>query len=115
MDKQIYQLTKQDLKKVRMTKEQIPTELEKFDVENKKKLGKKFGLKKRDFAESLLRGTVEYRHGCGQGRLDKYLGLEYAEKTGDNAYNMGYYEGYGQKVSGWIEDAKKTNPNFQNI
>jgi hypothetical protein len=114
MDKKIYQLTTQDLKKIRHTKEDIPAMLEKFD-ENKEKLGKKFAIKKRDFASSILGGTKEYVQGCGQGRMDKYLGLPYAEKTDDTAYNSGYYNGYNQNIHGWIKDAKEKNPNFKDI
>jgi hypothetical protein len=114
MDRRIYKLTSQDLKKVSIIKEDIPVLLEKFDA-NKEKYGKKFALKKRDYAAQILGGTAEYRQGCGQGRLDKYLGLEYAEKTDDAAYNSGYYNGYTQNIHGWIEDAKKMNPNFKDI
>lgn len=114
MDRKIYQLTPQDLKKINHTQEEIPTMLEKFD-EKKEQLGKKFALKKRDYAAQLLGGTKEYVQGCGQGRLDKYLKLPYAEKTDDPAYNSGYYHGYEQNIHGWIADAKKMNPNFKDI
>lgn len=115
MERKIYQLTPQDMKKIHHTQDDIPAMLEQFDVENKKKLGKKFGLKKRDYAASILGGTKEYVQGCGQGRLDKYLGLEYAEKTDDPAYNSGYYNGYSQNIHGWIKDAKRMNPNFKDV
>lgn len=114
MERRIYQLTPQDLKKINHTQEEIPELLKKFD-ENKAKLGKKFAIKKRDYAASLLGGTKEYVQGCGQGRLDKYLGLPYAEKTDDPAYNSGYYHGYEQNIHGWIADAKRVNPNFKDI
>lgn len=115
MERKIYQLAPQDMKKIRHTQEDIPAMLEAFDKENKAKLGKKFAIKKRDYAASILGGTKEYVLGCGQGRLDKYLGLEYAEKTDDPAYNSGYYNGYGQNIHGWIKDAKEKNPNFKDI
>lgn len=114
MDRRIYELTPQDLKKVTVTKEEIPELLKQFDA-NKEKYGKKFALKKRDYAADLLGGTKEYRLGCGQGRMDKYLGLPYAEKTDDPAYNSGYYHGYEQNIHGWIKDAKRMNPNFKDI
>ena len=109
-----YELTPQDMKKIRYNQVDIPAMLEKFD-ENKAKLGKKFAIKKRDYAASLLGGTKEYVLGCGQGRLDKYLDLPYAEKTDDPAYNSGYYNGYSQNIHGWIKDAKEKNPNFKDI
>jgi hypothetical protein len=114
MERRIYELTPQDLKKISHTQEEIPAMLEKFN-ERKAELGKKFALKKRDYAASVLGGTKEYVLGCGQGRLDKYLGLPYAEKTDDPAYNSGYYHGYEQNIHGWIKDAKRMNPNFKDI
>lgn len=114
MSKRIYELVKSDFKKITLTKEEIPVKLEEFDV-NKEKLGKKFGLKKRDYAISCMSCTKEYREGFGQGRLDKYLGLEYQEKADDKCYNLGYYKGFNENIWGWINDAKKTNPNFTDI
>jgi hypothetical protein len=112
MSKQIYQLTNSDLKKCTINKDEIPAKLEQFDAENKVKLGKKFALKKRDYASQLMILTQGYKQGCWQGRLDKYNGEEYT-KTDDECYNLGYYRGFNENVNGWIADAKKSNPNFQ--
>lgn len=114
-DGKTYQLTPSDLKKVTIKKEDIPAALEKFDKENKEKLGKKFGLKKRDFASDIQAATAEYRQGVGQGRLDRANGLPYREKTDIPEYNHGYYNGYNANPSGYLKDAVNTNPNFAHL
>ena len=106
-----YKLTPGDMKKITKTREELPGLLVKFD-ERKEELGKKFGLKKRDYAADIQAGTAEYRTGVGQGRLDRVNGKPYAQKTEIPEYNHGYYNGYKANPSGYLRDAIKTNPNF---
>lgn len=68
-DGKTYVLTPSDLKKVTVKEDDIPRLLEEWDKENKEKLGKKWGLKKRDYAGALQRNTESYKLGLGQGRL----------------------------------------------
>lgn len=114
-DGKTYVLTPSDLKKVTVKEADIPRLLEEWDKENKEKLGKKWGLKKRDYAGSLQRNTESYKLGLGQGRLDKINGIPYVEKGTDKAFNSGYYTGWNDNPSGWLKDAKEKNPNFAHL
>jgi hypothetical protein len=110
-----YKLTPSDLKKIKIEVDDIPRLLEEWDKENKEKLGKKWGLKKRDYAANLLTSTKSYRLGLGQGHLDRINGIPYLEKGDDKGFNMGYFTGWNDKPSSWLPDAKKLNPNFANL
>ena len=114
-DGKTYVLTPSDLKKVTVKEDDIPRLLEEWDKENKEKLGKKWGLKKRDYAGALQRNTESYKLGLGQGRLDKINGIPYVEKGTDKAFNSGYYTGWNDNPSGWLKDAKEKNPNFAHL
>lgn len=113
--RKIYKLPANDLKKITINSEaEYKDRLAEFDI-NKEALGKKFGLKKRNFASQLLRSTREYYQGKGQGLLDLACKLPYAADTNDsetfgNAFNLGYHTGYTSPAN--LRDAKMHNPNF---
>jgi len=113
-----YELTPADLKKVRIeTLEQYQAALAAFDA-NKPRLGKRFGLAKRQFASELLRTTRAYYEGKGAGALDLAEGNEYAAKRCDaeefaNAWNLGYYTGFGSVNN--LRDLIAHNPNFAHL
>jgi hypothetical protein len=111
----VYRLTANDKKKIRIrTEEEYAKELAAFDV-NKTRLGKSFGLKKRDYASRLLRSTEPYLLGKGQGALDLAMGKPYAGQTAaqpsfQNAYKLGYYTGYTERSN--LKDLIQHNENF---
>lgn len=113
--RKLYELTAGDLKKITVNSEaEYKARLAEFDV-NKESLGKKFGLRKRNFASTLLRSTREYYQGKGQGLLDLACKSPYAADTNDsetfgNAFNLGYHTGYTNPAN--LRDAKMHNPNF---
>lgn len=114
--RKIYELTANDLKKISINSEsEYKSRLTEFDS-HKEALGKKFGLKKRDFAATLLRSTREYYQGKGQGLLDLACKLPYSADTNKsetfgNAYNLGYHTGYTNPSN--LRDAKMHNANFK--
>lgn len=109
-----YVLTPSDLRKVAPgTVDELKAEAAaKIDAQ-KEKLGKRYGIVKRDAVGSALRRSWGYRLGLGQGKLDRYNGLPYSDQRGTPEYNLGYNEGWHDNPSGWLKDALKTNPNFQ--
>lgn len=116
MDRKIYKLTEKQASRVQpFSQENYVSALKAFDV-NKEKYGKKFGLMKRDYAASLMTCCTEYVQGCWQGKLDRCAGLDYwEEKNKNKSYNLGYYRGYNENPSGYLRDAKISNPNFADI
>jgi hypothetical protein len=113
-----YELTANDMKKATIeTLEQYQAALAAFD-ENKARLGKRFGLAKRQRASELLRSTRAYYAGKGAGALDLAEGREYAAKRCDaeeftNAWNLGYYTGYSSVSN--LRDLIAHNPNFAHL
>lgn len=111
MDRKIYQLTASDLKKCKTADEIAALKLAFED--RKTELGKKFGLKKRDYYLSLMMMTQEYYQGKGQGALDLASGLPYAEKTDCGDYNVGYHNGFTNPSN--LRDLIERNPNFSHL
>ncbi len=115
---QNYKLTASDLKKIRInTEEEYISSLAGFDV-NKERMGRRFGLAKRNHASRLLRSTKSYFLGKGQGALDlamakPYMGLGTKTETFQNAWNLGYYTGYTNRSN--LKDLIEHNENFSAI
>ncbi|MFA7121626.1 MAG: hypothetical protein WC277_09100 [Bacilli bacterium] len=111
-----YILTPSDRKKIAPgTVEELKAEAAaKIDAQ-KEKLGRRYGIVKRDAVGSALRSSEGYRLGLGQGKLDRYNGLGYSEQRGSPEYNLGYNEGWHDNPSGWLWDALKSNPNFRAV
>lgn len=113
-----YRLTDNDIKKATIeTLAQYQAELAAFDA-HKARLGKRFGLAKRQRASELLRRTRAYYAGKGNGALDLAEGRPYAAKRCDveefaNAYNLGYYTGYSSVSD--LRDLITHNPNFAHL
>lgn len=109
-----YLLTPNDLKKVvpGTTAELKAQAAAKIDAQ-KERLGKRYGLAKRDAVGAALRSTHDYRLGLGQGKLDRYNDLPYTDQRRTPEYNLGYNEGWHDNPHGWLADALKGNPNFQ--
>lgn len=115
MERRIYKITEKQEKRLNPISENDRVALlEKFN-EKKEELGKKFGLKKRDYAASLIATTREYIQGCWQGKLDNCSDLPYAEKTENKNYNLGYYRGYNENKNGYIDSAINNNENFSHL
>lgn len=118
MSRKIYQLTAKDVKKATtLTEAEYNEKLADFD-KNKADMGKKFGLKKRDYAVQLLRSTAAYIEGKGQGALDLAHNLGYSADTNStnsfqNAYNLGYHNGFTSPAN--IRDLIAHNPNFSHL
>jgi len=109
--RRIYQITDRDRKKI-LTPEQAAQML--GDVtDRREELGKKYAVAKRNAGLSAMRGCEEYFRGCGQGKLDRVCGLDYTTDRPNPAYNQGYYTGYNENPSGYLDAAQKSNPNFQ--
>lgn len=114
-ERRIYQLTERDMKKA-ITEEELEAQkaeaLSAVDAD-KKKLGKRYGLKKRDVAASFVRTGTEYARGLGQGRLDKLAGLPYTEERDNKNFNLGYYTGYDENPNNYLSGMKQTgNSNY---
>lgn len=95
MERKIFQLTAQQMKKVRQPVP-MPTD-EEFQAQWKKAHHGKvtgWGMAKRDWALKALRGTAEYQQGLWQGRADRARGIGYSEERNDSSYNLGYHDGY---------------------
>lgn len=115
MERRIYKITEKQEKRLNPISEDRRIELLKeFDMK-KEKLGRKFGLAKRDFAAGLLTTTREYIQGCWQGKLDNCSGIQYVEKTGDKNYDLGYYRGYNENKNGYIDSVIEHNENFSHL
>lgn len=118
MERKIYQLTSGDLKKVLVADQSdYQVKLAEFDAE-KARLGRRFGLAKRQRASELLRRTAAYYQGKGQGALDLASSLPYQADTNQseefgNAYNLGYYTGYESRSN--LRDLIDHNPNFAHL
>lgn len=110
--RKIYKLTPSNEKKITIELSEIDGMLKEFSDNFK---GKNKGLKCRDYKLNLMSQTKEYFQGCWQGKLDNCSGLDYSEERNENVYNMGYYRGYRENKSGYLNDVKKTNPNFTHI
>lgn len=109
-----YVLTPSDQKKIAPgTAAELKAEAAAKVDARKEQLGKRYGLVKRDAVGAALRLTHDYRLGLGQGKLDRYNGLGYAEQRKTPEYNLGYNEGWHDNPSGWLKDALKANPNFK--
>lgn len=111
MSRQIYNLTKSDLKKVQ-TPEQAAQAIAEVEAD-KARLGKKYSIRKRDVFASNLRRTAEYFQGKGQGALDRANGLEYSEERSESAFNLGYYTGYTETSN--LKDLIAHNENFAHL
>ena len=109
--RKIYVVTERDIKKAKKCKEQAEYQLN-YIEENKNKLRKKYGLKKRDAVASFHKGSLEYHRGVGQGRLDQLSGLPYDEKRLNPEYNMGYHQGFCGNSGEWIKNIQGKNENF---
>lgn len=114
-ERKIYQLTERDMKKA-ISEEEVEVfkaqRLAEIDAE-KKKLGKRYGLKKRDISASFVRIGTEYARGLGQGRLDKLACLPYTEERDNKNFNLGYYTGYTENPRNYLDGMKQTgNPNY---
>jgi len=109
-----YALTPSDRKKIAPgTVEELKAEAAaKIDAQ-REKLGRKYGIAKRDAVANALTLSEGYRLGLGQGKLDRYNDLDYSEQRESPEYNLGYYTGWHDNPSGWLKDALKSNPNFQ--
>lgn len=118
MERKIYVLTPRDIERATIrTEAEYKEKLAEFD-QNKESMGKRFGMKKRDYAVSLLRCTVAYVEGKGQGALDLAHQLTYQADTNStnsfqNAYNLGYHNGYTNPSN--IRDLIAHNPNFSHL
>ncbi len=112
MERRIYKITEKQEKRLNPITEERKIELLKEFDTKKEKLGRRFGLAKRDYAASLLTSTREYLQGCWQGKLDNCSNLPYAEKTDIKNYNLGYYRGYNENKNGYINSAIEHNENF---
>jgi hypothetical protein len=116
--RQKYKLTASDLKKIRIsTEEEYVAALAGYDV-NKERMGRRFGLAKRDYASRLLRSTESYFLGKGQGALDlamskPYMGAGTKTETFQNAWNLGYHTGYTSRSN--LKDLIAHNENFSAI
>jgi len=111
MERKIFQLTEQQLRKCRTV--QLPSDDEIKIMWAKAHSGKVagWGMKKRDLALSALRGSPEYQRGMWQGRADAARGLDYSEERNDSAYNLGYHQGYTNYQSdrrGWDAATRQT-------
>lgn len=117
-----YRLTVNDKKKVSISMENIEQRKEEAKAEagklidaKKEKLGKKYGLTKRDaMAQAVLsvqRSSEDYRLGIGQGKLDRLTGNDYQNWRATPEYNMGYHEGFLEKLPAIIDQAS-FNPNL---
>jgi len=93
MNRKMYKMTTKDLNKCQRELRYGTAEMERVEA-NKSKLGRKYGLRKRDAARRLLKGSPEYVRGLWQGRIDAARGLNYSEERLESAYNMGYHTGY---------------------
>jgi len=115
MNYKTYKITEKQEKKLNPISEDRRVEmLKEFDAK-KEKLGRRFGIAKRDFAAGLLTTTREYIQGCWQGKLDNCSDLPYAEKTENKNYNLGYYRGYNENKNGYIDSAINNNENFSHL
>lgn len=118
MKRQIYQLTANDRKRISVRDAaDYAAALAAFDA-NRDRLGRRFGLRKRDHALSLLRATEAYLQGKGQGSLDLANRLPYMadtnqDETFQNAYNLGYHTGYTERAN--LRDLIAHNPNFAHL
>jgi hypothetical protein len=112
-DGETYAFSKNDYKKISSASpEQLKERASAIADLDKERLGKKFGLAKRERMRQSLMPTAEYRAGLGQGKLDKYNAKPYSEYRPHPAYNMGYYEGYDISVSATELNDVPYNPNF---
>lgn len=94
MERKMFTLTEQQLKKCHSV--EMPSDDEIKQRWMKSHHGKLagWGMGKRDWIVSNMKFTPEYQRGLWQGRMDKQCGLPYAEERNDNLYNLGYYRGY---------------------
>lgn len=104
MERKMYQLTEQQLKKCCSVT--LPSDEEIKAQFAHRHHGKTtgWGMLKRDIILSNLKFGAEYQRGIWQGRVDKANGLPYSEDRNDNHYNLGYYRGYTEYESnrrGW--------------
>jgi len=98
MDRKMYQLTAKDQRKCRKENRWAIEELAQIEADHAK-LGKRYGLRKRDASRRLLKGNPEYIRGLWQARIDAARGLGYSEERLESAYNMGYHAGYTNYAS----------------
>lgn len=113
-DGRIYLLTPSDRRKIAPgTVEELKARAAALVDAQREKLGRKYGLTKRDAVANALTLSEGYRRGLGQGKLDRYNEVEYSEQRGSPEYNLGYYTGWHDNPAGWLQDALRTNPNFQ--
>lgn len=104
MDRKMFQLTEQQLKKC--TAVELPSDEHLQEVWKRTHHGKLagWGMGKRDFIVSAMSRTPEYQRGIWQGRVDRARGLDYSEERIDAPYNLGYHRGYTNYESnrrGW--------------
>jgi hypothetical protein len=115
-NRKIYKLTEKQIEKINQYNETfiMPT-----DEEIKKEWQKRhhnkltgWGMLKANYILKSMKGDIEYQLGLWQGKLDNVCGLEYSEERNEKSYNLGYYRGYNENLNGYLNDVKKTNPNF---
>lgn len=108
-----YRMTTNDAKKT--VPEEQRAELSKKALAtvdaDKARLGKMYGLRKREVARQNLMSARDYRLGLGQGKLDKIRGVSYTGARTTSEFNMGYHEGWNDNPSHWKEQ-REMNPNF---
>lgn len=118
-DGETYQLTTSEVKRVEGITEatrQASLTAKNAELDAKKgKLGKGYGLAKRDASINSHRIGAEYQKGLGQGRLDKLNGKTYTDVRTSKEFNMGYHAGYSNNPSGYLRDALRMNPNYQHL
>jgi len=108
MERKIYQMTEKQIEKYQpFNHDYYEQSLAAFDV-NKEKLGKKFGLKKRDYASTMIRQSREYAQGMWQARLDRFMNVNYIDDKSNKYYSLGYYTAWNESGINGIEN----NPNF---
>lgn len=118
MERKIYELTIRDTERATIkTEAEYKEKLAEFD-KNKAAMGRHFGMKKRDYAVNLLRCTVAYVEGKGQGALDLAHKMSYQADTNStnsfqNAYNLGYHNGFTNPSN--IRDLIANNINFAHL
>ena len=98
MNRKMYTLTEKDTSKCQRELCHATSAMEQVEA-NRAKLGRKYGLRKRDAARRLLKGNPEYVQGLWQGRIDAARGLSYSDERLESAYNMGYHTGYTNYAS----------------
>jgi hypothetical protein len=110
MERKMYQLTEQQLRKCRSVSLPSDDEIKAAFARRHHGVTRGWGMLKRDMILSNLKFDAEYQRGLWQGRVDKANGLSYSEERNDNHYNLGYYRGYTEYESdrrGWNSETRE--------